>query len=169
MFVTYGQILSIYSSLVVPPPFFFFFTAPHPSLFCSGVVPIAGYAVIAILIPFKVALLGLCIFEPYNLVSLLTWLPKSSWQTILIFPFFISTTRDLDWLGRCNVIRVQPLPLGISVWVASSFPGRTCLSQAEYLVKDFSPHSSRCAHALSSYSCQSAFAERSHNQPERRK
>lgn len=35
-------------------------------------------------------------------------------------------------------------------------------------MKDFSPHSSLCAHAHSSYSCQSAFPERSHNQPERR-
>lgn len=57
----HGQILSIYLSLVVSPPFLI---PLYPNLFCSGMVPIARYPVITILIPFKVALLGFFILSP---------------------------------------------------------------------------------------------------------
>lgn len=46
---------------ISPPPFLI---PPHPGLFGSGRVPIAGYLVITILTPFKVALLGLFILSP---------------------------------------------------------------------------------------------------------
>ena len=66
--------LSVYHSPVVLRLLFFI---PHPNLFLSSRIPIAGYPAITIIIPFKVARLDLFILS-YNLLSLLALLPKSS-------------------------------------------------------------------------------------------